>query len=135
MAPARFGRRGAVDQPADGDHGRAASPALARRPAADRVDSTYVINCFRDKWWVRWQANGWKNAKKEPVANVDLWKPLIELVVERSPRFRWVKGHSGDPMNDLVDAMAVAASKGPFNTSLPGLPSLPDDPQGTLFDA
>jgi ribonuclease HI len=23
--------------------------------------------------------------------------------------FRWVKGHSGDPMNDLVDALAVAA--------------------------
>ena len=73
-----------------------------------------MINCFRDKWWVRWQANGWRNAKKEPVANVDLWKPLIELVLERSPHFRWVKGHSGDPMNDLVDAMAVAASKGPF---------------------
>jgi len=23
-------------------------------------------------------------------------------------QFRWVKGHSGDPMNDLVDALAVA---------------------------
>jgi len=68
-----------------------------------------VVNCFRDKWWVRWKANGWKNAKKVPVANVDLWQPLIELVVARSPHFRWVKGHSGDPMNDLVDAMAVAA--------------------------
>ena len=42
-------------------------------------DSTYVVNCFRDKWWVRWQANGWKNASKKPVANVDLWQPLIEL--------------------------------------------------------
>ena len=28
-------------------------------------DSTYVINCFRDKWWVRWQANGWRNAEQE----------------------------------------------------------------------
>ena len=73
-------------------------------------DSTYVINCFRDKWWVRWQANGWRNAKKAPVANVDLWQPLIELVLARAPKFRWVKGHSGDPMNDLVDAMAVAAA-------------------------
>ena len=97
-------------------------------------DSTYVINCFRDKWWVRWQANGWKNAKKEPVANVDLWKPLIELVLERSPRFRWVKGHSGDPMNDLVDAMAVAASKGPFTAAVRD-PLLPEDiAQRSLFD-
>lgn len=74
-------------------------------------DSTYVINCFRDKWWARWQANGWRNAKKAPVANVDLWQPLIELVLARSPKFRWVKGHSGDPMNDLVDAMAVEQAK------------------------
>jgi ribonuclease HI len=25
--------------------------------------------------------------------------------------FRWVKGHSGDPMNDLVDLLAVAAAQ------------------------
>jgi ribonuclease HI len=48
------------------------------------------------------------------VANVDIWKPLIELVQARNPTFRWVKGHSGDPMNDIVDALAVAASAGPF---------------------
>ncbi len=77
-------------------------------------DSTYVVNCFRDRWWVRWKSNGWKNSKKEPVANVDLWQPLIELVIDRKPTFRWVKGHSGNPMNDLVDELAVAASKGPF---------------------
>jgi ribonuclease HI len=73
-------------------------------------DSTYVVNCFRDKWWVRWLANGWRNAKKEPVANADLWKPLIDLVQQRQPEFRWVKGHSGDRMNDLVDRLAVAAA-------------------------
>jgi ribonuclease HI len=73
-------------------------------------DSTYVVNCFRDKWWVRWQANGWRNAKKEPVANADLWKPLIDLVQQRQPEFRWVKGHSGDRMNDLVDRLAVVAA-------------------------
>ncbi len=99
-------------------------------------DSTYVVNCFRDKWWVRWQANGWKNAKKEPVANVDLWQPLIELVVARSPRFQWVKGHSGDPMNDLVDELAVAASRGPFPPPTIVAPAPePDDAQGSLFDA
>ena len=73
-------------------------------------DSTYVINCFRDKWWVKWQANGWKNSQRQPVKNVDIWEPLIELVQSRQPTFRWVKGHSGDKMNDLVDALAVAAS-------------------------
>jgi len=78
-------------------------------------DSTYVVNCFRDGWWVRWQKNGWRNAKKEPVANTDLWKPLIELYQERLPEFRWVKGHSGDRMNDLVDRLAVVAAQGPHD--------------------
>lgn len=77
-------------------------------------DSTYVVHCFRDRWWVRWQANGWKNSKKEPVANTDIWKPLIELVQQRQPTFQWVKGHSGDFMNDFVDRLAVVAALGPF---------------------
>ncbi|MFV0306524.1 MAG: ribonuclease H, partial [Desertimonas sp.] len=65
-------------------------------------DSTYVVNCFRDRWWVRWERNGWRNAKRQPVANADLWRPLIELVRDAPVTFSWVKGHSGDRMNDLV---------------------------------
>jgi ribonuclease HI len=73
------------------------------------ADSTYVVNCFRDRWWVKWERNGWKNSKREPVANADLWRPLIELVKANEVTWGWVKGHSGDPMNDLVDGLAVAA--------------------------
>ncbi len=75
-------------------------------------DSTYVVNCFRDGWWRGWIERGWKNSKKEPVANRDLWEPLVELVVERGDvTFDWVKGHGDDPMNDLVDRLAVAAAR------------------------
>lgn len=74
-------------------------------------DSTYVVNCFRDGWWKGWLARGWVNSAKKPVANRDLWEPLIEVVRDREVRFRWVKGHSGDPMNDLVDRLAVEAAK------------------------
>jgi ribonuclease HI len=89
---------------------RAQSAALAAGRAVEVVsDSTYVVNCFRDKWYVRWQANGWRNSRKAPVANADLWKPLVELVQDGNVTFRWVKGHGGDPMNDLVDRLAVAA--------------------------
>ena len=97
-------------------------------------DSTYVVNCFRDRWWVRWQQNGWKNSKKEPVANPDLWKPLIELVQRTQPSFRWVKGHSGDRMNDLVDRLAVEAAKGPFDQPRPGAAAADAVPaQDSLF--
>ena len=74
-------------------------------------DSTYVINCFRDKWWEGWLKRNWQTSAKKPVANKDLWEPLIELVRSREVSFRWVKGHSGDPMNDLVDQLAVQAGK------------------------
>lgn len=80
-----------------------------RAPIIVVSDSTYVVNCFRDRWWARWQANGWRNAKKQPVANADLWRPLVALVAETGATFGWVKGHSGDPMNDAVDQMAVSA--------------------------
>jgi ribonuclease HI len=73
-------------------------------------DSTYVVNCFRDRWHIKWLRNGWVNSQRKPVANVDLWAPLVELAVARAVEFRWVKGHSGDPMNDLVDRLAVAAA-------------------------
>ena len=74
-------------------------------------DSTYVVNCFRDRWWEGWLRKGWVNSQRKPVANRDLWEPLVDLYRSREDEvsFRWVKGHSNDPMNDLVDAMAVAA--------------------------
>ena len=74
-------------------------------------DSTYVVNCFRDRWWEGWIQRGWVNKAKKPVANQDLWKPLVSLVQDRGDvTFRWVKGHSGDVMNDLVDRLAVEAA-------------------------
>ena len=75
-------------------------------------DSTYVVNCFRDRWWEGWKRRGWRNTAGKPVANQDLWEPLLELVVDsgREIRFSWVKGHSGDEMNDRVDLLALTAA-------------------------
>jgi len=91
----------------------AALEAIRANPGSLDVvsDSTYVVNCFRDKWYVGWRQRGWKNSQRKPVANRDLWEPLIELVLARDDvTFRWVKGHGDDPMNDLVDRLAVEAS-------------------------
>jgi ribonuclease HI len=78
-------------------------------------DSTYVVNCFKDRWWQGWQRRNWKNSQNKPVANRDLWEPLIELAVGSESRvtWRWVKGHSGDRWNDRVDELAtIAADRG-----------------------
>ncbi|MEM9035803.1 MAG: RNase H family protein [Actinomycetota bacterium] len=74
-------------------------------------DSTYVVNCFKQRWWEGWLKRGWKNSKKEPVANRDLWEPFIELYRERGDLdFQWVKGHSGDRWNDAADRLATGAA-------------------------
>ena len=74
-------------------------------------DSTYVVNCFRDRWWAGWLERDWTSSAKKPVANRDLWEPLVQAVNERGDiAFHWVKGHSGHEMNDFVDELAVMAS-------------------------
>ena len=93
---------------------RAALEAVRALPGPLVVvsDSTYVVNCFRDRWHDGWLARGWTTSARKPVANRDLWEPLVTLVAERGDvAFRWVKGHSGDPMNDLVDRLAVEAGR------------------------
>ena len=75
-------------------------------------DSSYIINCITQKWYKKWQTNGWRNSKKEPVANRELWERLIPYF--ENPRFSFekVKGHSGEKdWNDYVDKLAVEAKK------------------------
>jgi len=81
-------------------------------PVLVMSDSTYVVNCFRDRWWEGWRRRGWRNTAGKPVANRDLWEPLIDLALDpaRVVRFGWVKGHSGDTMNDRVDLLATDAA-------------------------
>ena len=75
-------------------------------------DSTYVVNCFRDRWYEGWLRRGWRNSNRKPVANRDLWEPLLELYLPRSAEvsFRWVKGHSGDEWNEIADQLASGAA-------------------------
>lgn len=89
-------------------------------PLEVRSDSTYVVNCFKDRWWANWRARGWRNSQGKPVANQDLWVRLIEEVVDNRPgevTFSWVKGHSTDAMNNVVDELATAAARSQVATS------------------
>ena len=81
-------------------------------------DSTYVVKCFNDRWYAGWHKRGWTNSKNQPVANRDIWEPFIDLVLKRKDvKFQWVKGHSGHPMNDLVDELAVKAGRAQIGES------------------
>jgi ribonuclease HI len=86
-------------------------------------DSTYVVNCFRQRWWETWVRNGWRNARGKAVANQDLWKPLVKMVSSRGGvTFRWVRGHSTDRFNDIVDRLAVEAARSQVGRKGDGTP-------------
>jgi len=73
------------------------------------TDSAYVMNCFRDRWYERWERSGWMGAGKQPVANRDLWERLIAETRRHEVVWNKVRGHSGDPLNERVDRLARGA--------------------------
>lgn len=73
------------------------------------TDSAYLVRAFNDGWLNNWQRNGWRNAKKQPVENQDLWRALLEQ--DTRHRITWIKvrGHADDELNNRVDGLAVEA--------------------------
>lgn len=70
-------------------------------------DSAYLVNCFGEKWWIKWFTNDWMSSKGTPLAHRDIWEPLLEMVqAHGNIKFVWVKGHSGVPGNEKVDKLA-----------------------------
>jgi|TARA_B110000438_G_C15773216_1_gene632887 ribonuclease HI len=69
------------------------------------TDSSYVKEGIT-VWVNNWEKNNWKTSDKQNVKNVDLWKKLKDLTNSNSIEWFWIKGHSGNQMNDLVDRLA-----------------------------
>lgn len=72
------------------------------------TDSQYLRQGMMG-WLEQWKKNGWRNSKREPVKNQDLWQQLDALAIKHQIHWHWVKGHSGHPENERVDALANAA--------------------------
>lgn len=80
--------------------------SLKRRSTVElHTDSTYVKDGIT-KWMIGWKKNGWKTAAKKPVKNKDLWLALDDAISQHQIRWKWVKGHAGDPGNEKADELA-----------------------------
>lgn len=86
-----------------------------KRPCTVEVysDSKYVVDAFNQHWIEGWLKRGWKNSKKEPVKNIDLWQRLLRALEPHTVTFHWVKGHAGHEENERCDKLATAAADGP----------------------
>jgi ribonuclease HI len=70
-----------------------------------RVDSNYVLNGIT-KWIPGWKSRRWRKADGSPVANIEHWKRLDQLVHDGNEiRFEKVTAHAGDSLNNLCDAI------------------------------
>jgi ribonuclease HI len=89
--------------------GAIAALEALKRPCKVRLhtDSVYVKD-GATKWIHGWKKNGWKTSDKKPVKNVELWQRLDEARNGHEVQWIWVKGHSGHPENERVDALARA---------------------------
>lgn len=71
-------------------------------------DSEYVVKSFTEHRLERWINNGWRNSSGE-VANIDLWKAIIHVLVERkylTLKMKHIKSHqvekAGKPKNQML---------------------------------
>lgn len=74
-------------------------------------DSAYVVNSINLGWVKNWKKSGWKTKKDEEVKNRDLWEQveyLLEAIKDQKKDVVLVKvkGHSGNPLNELCDKIA-----------------------------
>ena len=72
------------------------------------TDSEYLKNGVT-RWHTGWVRRNWRNAAGDPVANMDLWRRIMDVVATHEIEWRWVRGHSGDLMNERADVLATAA--------------------------
>ena len=69
------------------------------------TDSMYLKNGITS-WIHNWIKRGWLKRDGNGIKNKDLWKGLYHIVQNKDIRWIWVKGHSGNIGNNLVDSIA-----------------------------
>lgn len=78
-----------------------------RRDVTIVSDSKYVVDAINKGWAKNWQQNHWVKGDGSPAKNPDLWDTLLGLIRQHNVTFRWMKGHSGDPLNERCDRLAA----------------------------
>lgn len=74
-------------------------------------DSEYLVKAISLGWAKKWRARGWMRNNTERALNPDLWERLLRLCEYHEVEFRWTRGHSGDPLNERCDRLAVQAAR------------------------
>jgi ribonuclease HI len=77
-----------------------------RIPVHIFTDSQYV-QAGASMWLKGWRKNGWKTAASSPLANVELWQALDDIMGKYVITWFKVDGHAGVEMNVKADHMVA----------------------------
>ncbi len=73
------------------------------------TDSRYLVDAMTKGWVAKWKEKNWWRTNRERALNIDLWEKMLELTERHQVEFVWVKGHAGNPENELCDRLSYAA--------------------------
>jgi ribonuclease HI len=95
---------------------KAATEALRYVPEGMAVWITTDLQYVRNRgleWMPMWKRKGWKNSKKQGVANAILWRRLdTEIGRHARVEFDWANAHSGTLLNECADQLAARGVNG-----------------------
>ena len=66
------------------------------------------MNSVEKKWLDNWVRTDFKGGKK----NKDLWLRYYKLAKDYTVKFKWVKGHADNALNNRCDELATSAADG-----------------------
>lgn len=109
---------------------------LRSRPDLDVIsfisDSRYVVDGM-NSWASGWERRDWRNAEGQPVKNRDLWEKILQYKRTMNISAKWVKGHAGDHLNEVVDSIAHYCNKNQIAFLMDVTPANHDQVQSMLL--
>ena len=104
--------------------------ALTRPCRVTLITDSQLVAKGLTEWVARWQQNGWRTTKRQPVEHRDLWEALVAARAPHTITVEQVRGHAGHPLNERVNTLAqTAASRAASSPGAPGSPVAGRDPR------
>lgn len=83
------------------------------QPCKILCDSQYVVKAY-NSWIHSWAKRNWIKSNRRPVKHSDIMKKILNFkhLFQRQKKHvqvEWVRGHNGNPRNEMADQYAVQA--------------------------
>ncbi|PYL74534.1 MAG: ribonuclease HI [Verrucomicrobia bacterium] len=74
------------------------------------TDSKYLAESMTQGWAQRWKFKNWVKGTRQR-NNADLWQRMLQLCTVHDVSFVWIRGHSGDALNERCDVLSLRGAQ------------------------